>query len=69
MPSRCLGYGRAVYESWHVADLLDPAHYASFVGLLRADNLVQGRTQALLKESGCKSVKSPRRCTPQQTAS
>ena len=46
-----LGYGRAVYESWHIADLLDPTRYASFVGLLHADNLVQGRTQALLKDN------------------
>ena len=46
-----LGYGRAVYESWHIADLLDPARYASFVGLLHAKRLVEGRTQELLKES------------------
>ena len=46
-----LGYGRAVFESWHIADLLDPARYASFVGLLGADNLVQGRTHALLKDN------------------
>lgn len=46
-----LGYGRAVYESWHVTDLLEPAHYASFVGLLHAERLVNGLTQTLLKES------------------
>jgi len=46
-----LGYGRAVYESWHVTDLLEPRHYASFVGLLHAERLVNGHTQALLKES------------------
>ena len=44
-----LGYGRAVYESWTAAELLDPARYASFVGLLGADNLLSNATQDLLK--------------------
>jgi type I restriction-modification system DNA methylase subunit len=45
------GWGRAVYESWHVADLLQPTAYASFVGLLGADRLTSGATKALLAES------------------
>ncbi len=44
-----LGYGRAVYESWTAAELLEPARYASFVGLLCAENLLSGATQSLLK--------------------
>ena len=44
-----LGYGRAVYESWTAAELLDEARYASFVGLLKADNLLCNATQDLLK--------------------
>ena len=44
-----LGYGRAVYESWTAAELLDPARYASFVGLLHAGNLLSNATQDLLK--------------------
>ena len=46
-----LGYGRAVYESWTVQELLDPARYASFVGLLGADKLLSGATQQLLKDN------------------
>lgn len=46
-----LGWGRAVYESWHVADLLEPASYASFVGLLGADRMTTGGTKSLLTES------------------
>ena len=44
-----LGYGRAVYESWTAAELLDEARYASFVGLLSAGNLLSNATQELLK--------------------
>ncbi|MBC7608621.1 MAG: N-6 DNA methylase [Polaromonas sp.] len=44
-----LGYGRAVYESWTAAELLEPARYASFCGLLKADNLLSNATQELLK--------------------
>ena len=44
-----LGYGRAVYESWTAAELLQPERYASFVGLLHADNLLSNATQDLLK--------------------
>ena len=44
-----LGYGRAVYESWTAAELLEPARYASFVGLLAASNLLSNATQDLLK--------------------
>ncbi len=46
-----LGYGRAVYESWTVQELLDPARYASFVGLLSEGNLLSGATQQLLKDN------------------
>ncbi|TAG18197.1 MAG: type I restriction endonuclease subunit M, partial [Rhodobacterales bacterium] len=44
-----LGYGRAVYESWTAAELLEPARYASFCGLLKAGNLLSHATQDLLK--------------------
>ena len=44
-----LGYGRAVYESWTAAELLEPARYASFCGLLKAGNLLSNATQDLLK--------------------
>ncbi len=46
-----LGYGRATYEVWQAADLLQPERYASFVGLLHANNLLSGATQNLLKDS------------------
>ena len=46
-----LGYGRAAYECWHTADLLDPQHYANFVGLLGQHNLTSGNTQRLLKDN------------------
>jgi TaqI-like C-terminal specificity domain/Eco57I restriction-modification methylase/N-6 DNA Methylase len=46
-----LGYGRAAYESWHTADLLDPQKYANFVGLLGQHNLTSGSTQKLLKDN------------------
>jgi len=46
-----LGYGRAAFESWQVPDLLQPGHYASFTGLLKADNLLSGATAALLKDN------------------
>ena len=44
-----LGYGRAVYESWTAAELLEPQRYASFVGLLSEQNLLSNATQDLLK--------------------
>ena len=46
-----LGYGRAAYECWHTADLLDPQQYANFVGLLGQHNLTSGNTQRLLKDN------------------
>ncbi len=46
-----LGYGRAAYECWHTADLLDPQQYANFVGLLSQNNLTSGNTQHLLKDN------------------
>lgn len=46
-----LGYGRAAYESWRIADLLDPQHYANFVGLLCAAHLTSGQTRQLLKDN------------------
>ena len=46
-----LGYGRAAYECWHTADLLDPQQYANFVGLLGQHNLTSGNTQKLLKDN------------------
>ncbi|MBB1074167.1 N-6 DNA methylase [Rhodoferax sp. 4810] len=46
-----LGYGRAAYECWQVQDLLQPEHYASFTGLLKADNLLSGATATLLKDN------------------
>ena len=46
-----LGYGRAAFESWLVADLLQPEHYASFCGLLKADHLISGATASLLKDN------------------
>lgn len=46
-----LGYGRATYEVWQAAELLQPERYASFVGLLHSDNLLNGATQNLLKDS------------------
>jgi type I restriction-modification system DNA methylase subunit len=46
-----LGYGRAAYECWHTADLLDPQLYANFVGLLGQHNLTSGNTQRLLKDN------------------
>ena len=46
-----LGYGRAAYECWHTADLLDPQQYANFVGLLGQYSLTSGNTQKLLKDN------------------
>jgi hypothetical protein len=46
-----LGYGRAAYECWHIADLLEPQLYANFVGLLGENNLTSGSTQKLLKDN------------------
>ena len=44
-----LGYDRTVYESWTATELLEPARYASFCGLLKASNLLSNSTQDLLK--------------------
>ncbi len=46
-----LGYGRAAYESWQIAELLQPERYASFIGLLCAANLLSHATQSLLKDN------------------
>ena len=46
-----LGYGRAAYECWHTADLLEPQLYANFVGLLGQHKLTSGSTQKLLKDN------------------
>lgn len=46
-----LGYGRAAFECWQVQDLLQPEHYASFTGLLKAENLLSGATATLLKDN------------------
>jgi type I restriction-modification system DNA methylase subunit len=46
-----LGYGRAAYECWHTADLLDQQQYANFVGLLGQHNLTSSSTQKLLKDN------------------
>lgn len=40
-----------VYESFQLADLTDPLEYARFVLLLHADNLLTGKTLALLQQS------------------
>lgn len=40
-----------VYESFQLADLTDPLEYTRFVLLLHADNLLSGKTLALLQQS------------------
>ena len=46
-----IGYGRKDYESFDLSKLNDPKEYARFILLLSADRLLNGKTQALLKES------------------
>lgn len=45
------GEGTQAYEKFELAQLTNAAEYARFVLLLSADNLLSGRTQALLAES------------------
>ena len=45
------GEGTQAYDKFNLAELTDPAEYARFMLLLSADNLLSGRTEALLKES------------------
>jgi len=45
------GEGTQAYDKFDLAELTDPAEYARFMLLLSADNLLSGRTEALLKES------------------
>ena len=46
-----IGYGRASYERWMMRDLIDPSEYARFHTLLSANNLLEGATLQLLKDS------------------
>ncbi|MDY6994308.1 MAG: hypothetical protein SVR94_17120, partial [Pseudomonadota bacterium] len=46
-----IGYGRQTYESWLFADLVNPAEYKRFILLLSKENLLEGTTYRLLKES------------------
>lgn len=46
-----VGYGRKEYESFDLSDLRKPEHYARFILLLSAQNLLEGKTLSLLKES------------------
>jgi len=45
------GEGTQAYDKFDLAALTDPAEYARFMLLLSAENLLSGRTEALLKES------------------
>ena len=45
------GEGTQAYEKFDLAKLIEPAEYARFMLLLSADNLISGRTLALLAES------------------
>lgn len=45
------GYGRKDYEKFDLSQLTDPVHYARFMLLLCAENLLGERVPALLKES------------------
>jgi len=45
------GYGRKDYECFDLPTLQEPKQYTRFVTLLCAENLLNGRTLALLKES------------------
>jgi len=44
------GEGTAAYEVFNLADLTNPQEYARFMILLAAENLLTGKTQALLDE-------------------
>lgn len=46
-----IGYGRQIYESWSLAQLTEPSEYARFTLLLSKENLLEGATSSLLKES------------------
>lgn len=46
-----VGYGRKEYESFELSSLKKPEHYARFILLLSAQNLLNGKTLSLLKES------------------
>lgn len=46
-----VGYGRKEYESFDLSSLRKPEHYARFMLLLSAQNLLGGKTLSLLKES------------------
>ena len=46
-----VGYGRKEYESFDLSNLRKPEHYARFMLLLSAQNLLEGKTLSLLKES------------------
>jgi hypothetical protein len=46
-----VGYGRKDYERFDLSHLTDPTHYARFILLLSAENLLGERVSALLKES------------------
>ncbi len=46
-----VGYGRKDYEKFDLTSLMQPAHYARFMLLLSANNLLGEQTLNLLKES------------------
>jgi len=46
-----VGYGREAYETWRIADLINPGEYARLQLLLGAEQLLSGNTQALLEAS------------------
>lgn len=46
-----VGYGRKEYETFDLSSLGKPENYAHFILLLSAQNLLQGKTLSLLKES------------------
>ena len=46
-----MGYGRQAYETWSLARLTEPLEYARFILLLSRENLLEGGTARLLKDS------------------
>ncbi len=46
-----VGYGRALYETWKLRDLVRAEEFAKFYALLCAENLLGGYTLQLLQES------------------
>ncbi|EJF93689.1 Eco57I restriction-modification methylase domain-containing protein [Bartonella tamiae] len=46
-----VGYGRKEYETFDLSSLRKAEHYARFILLLSAKNLLEGKTLSLLKES------------------